>query len=134
MQNTPNAELDSLVEIESAAGSKKGINTVKTKQSWWRRELWCGWRKGVIVSVVCNIVALVFNSSLLVWAIYQRNPSTDGWIMWQGSHDNLNLIDSLSHLAINIVSTAILAGSNYTLQILLAPTRKSIDQAHRKNR
>lgn len=132
MQNTSNAVLDSLVQTKSTTGCEKGIDIVKKKQSWWNRKLWHGWRKGVTISVICNIVALVFNSSLLLWAIYQRNPSPDGWILWQGSHDTLNLIDTLSHLAINIVSTAILAGSNYTLQILLAPTRKNIDRAHRK--
>jgi hypothetical protein len=34
------------------------------------------------------------------------------------------------HLAINILSTIILAGSNYTMQCLSAPTRSEIDAAH----
>ena len=36
------------------------------------------------------------------------------------------------HMAINILSTALLGASNYTMQCLSAPTRTEIDQAHAK--
>ena len=34
------------------------------------------------------------------------------------------------HLAINILSTALLGASNYAMQVLSAPTRKEVDKAH----
>ncbi|OJJ82358.1 uncharacterized protein ASPGLDRAFT_531052 [Aspergillus glaucus CBS 516.65] len=39
-----------------------------------------------------------------------------------------------AHLVINILSTLMLAGSNFTMQCLCAPTRKDLDRAHQSNR
>jgi hypothetical protein len=38
------------------------------------------------------------------------------------------------HVLINVLSTILLAGSNYCMQCLSAPTREQIDEAHRQSR
>ena len=42
--------------------------------------------------------------------------------------------DTWIHLAINVVSTALLSGSNYCMQVLCAPNRKEVDDAHARKR
>ena len=51
---------------------------------------------------------------------------------FQGDCDKSASITSWIHIAINIFSSILLAGSNYTMQRLSAPTRKDVDRAHAK--
>lgn len=51
--------------------------------------------------------------------------------LYQGSCDKVQSYSSWLHLGINILSTLLLRASNLCMQLLSAPTRKELDQAHR---
>lgn len=51
-------------------------------------------------------------------------------IIYQGSCTLTKRWDTGLHLLVNVLSTAILAASNYCMQSLVAPTRRDIDRAH----
>ena len=98
------------------------------------RNVWTGWQKGVAISCMCSIIVLIFNIALYIWASTKPLSDTGTYMLAEASHEDMNTINTWTHLGINILSTIILAGSNYSLQVLLAPTRESIDCAHSKNR
>ena len=54
--------------------------------------------------------------------------------LYEGSCHKSRTIGLWLHLGINALSTALLAGSNYTQQCLSAPTRSEIDAAHARRR
>ncbi|GME32262.1 uncharacterized protein LTHEOB_759 [Neofusicoccum parvum] len=49
-----------------------------------------------------------------------------------GDCGKIERMGSVIHLAINAASTLLLGASNYSMQVLSAPTRKDIDEAHRR--
>ncbi|KAI1745794.1 hypothetical protein F4680DRAFT_465645 [Xylaria scruposa] len=84
--------------------------------------------------VINIIVTLAVNSVLLIFfAIVMYQPGASIFrprIFFEGdctTSSNLNLV---LHLVINILSTAILASSNFFMQILSSPSRTEINQAH----
>ncbi|KFA50076.1 hypothetical protein S40293_08611 [Stachybotrys chartarum IBT 40293] len=44
------------------------------------------------------------------------------------------LLNTVLHIIINVLSAALLAGSNYCMQCIIAPTRSQVDVAHEKKR
>jgi hypothetical protein len=53
-------------------------------------------------------------------------------VLFDGDCDRVKRLNTGLHLGINILSTILLAGSNYTMQCLSAPTRSEIDSAHNR--
>ena len=43
----------------------------KRKRLGYFKNLWSSWRKIVAVGCLCNIVVLIFNLTLLIWAILE---------------------------------------------------------------
>ncbi|MCJ1435914.1 hypothetical protein MMC27_005290 [Xylographa pallens] len=93
------------------------------------RRKWTGWRVGVAASACAAGAICILNTVLTIWA-WSHFPMNSGigtlsddcgtsktWALWL-------------HLAINVLSTILLGASNYTMQCLLAPTRKEVDRCH----
>ncbi|KAL3441795.1 hypothetical protein BJX65DRAFT_299460 [Aspergillus insuetus] len=98
------------------------------------------WIKGVLLFTWAAGLILVINIILTVIAI--ALACTGSWnsgnveraVVYEGS---CSLIDDWKiglHFLINVLSTALLAASNYAMQCLCAPTRAAVDRAHAKNR
>lgn len=97
------------------------------------------WRLGASVAALVAILTALINLSVGAWAtsrLGDGNPMTNGILVeiFHGDCKKASTMNTWAHLAINIVSTCLLAGSNYCMQCLVAPTRLDIDQAHRKFR
>ena len=95
---------------------------------------WVGWQFTVVCGCVWTIFALICNIVLLSWASRQSRSDTRNYLLHEGDCDDVRTIDVWSHLGINILSTIILGFSNYAMQVLVAPTRKNIDNAHLQGR
>ena len=89
-----------------------------------------GWRFGVLLSGIMASVVLLTNCGAAIATSY----------MW-GVHDGLStaiegdchLVNQWSlglHLVINGLGSLLLSASNYTMQVLNAPTRSDCDKAH----
>ena len=94
-------------------------------------------RQGYHFVVVCSalitgIVFLINFISTLV--IAQKNGILHGLVILQsGDCKKTKHMSLWLHLLINLLGTLLLGASNYCMQCLSSPTRKEIDEAHRRN-
>ena len=99
--------------------------TWRTRRS--RREVIL-WGCFIGLSIVC-----LTNFSLGIWALVHYKKNQDGVVvLFHGNCNNVKWADTVAHVMINILSTLIFGVSNLILQLLVAPTRKEVDQAHAK--
>jgi hypothetical protein len=93
-----------------------------------------GWRRlavyltALVFFLTCVLVAILVIS---LYAIHGGVISIkNDTVLWEAECDSTEKANLWLHLAINIISTAILASSNFFMQVLVAPTRKEVDRAH----
>lgn len=91
-----------------------------------------GWRFGAALGAVCAILVLLLNIFLTIWG--SLRSSANGGHIHQGSCHKADRINMGLHMVINVLSTLLLAASNYCMQCLCAPTRSDIESAHRQGR
>lgn len=76
---------------------------------------------------------LIINIVLTIWAT-KKNGTTHGLATIQdGSCQKTKNLSLWLHLAINVLSTMLLAASNYCMQCLSSPTREEVDKAHTRH-
>lgn len=96
-----------------------------------------GWKFGASLAALTAGITAIIN---FVVAVYVTKLSASGGAlssrvlieMFHGDCGRTSTINTWSHLAINVVSTGLLAGSNFCMQCLVAPSRHDIDRAHAK--
>ena len=90
------------------------------------------WFPIVISGLVLAGVVLIVNISILAWAYSRFQVQHDSAVIFTGSCGRTSTIMTAAELAINILSTLLLAASNNCGQLLISPTRMEIDRAHEK--
>ena len=122
-------------------GSSKLPDTPRITTTRWgrdrrkgRRSAFNGWRVGVAVCASTATLVLIINISLTIWASAKIGLSDGLATIQDGSCQKTQNLSLWLHLAINALSTALLAASNYCMQCLSSPTREEIDQAHSHNK
>lgn len=93
------------------------------------------WLQGVYLCALATTTVLVANVVLFIAAsvLAYRDDHDHGFsteTIFTGSCDVTKRWDSGLHLAINLLSTVLLAASNYCMQSLAAPTRDDVDRFH----
>lgn len=84
---------------------------------------------------IASWVCLILNLAWTIWAVTKHPADSNSiGVLYQGSCSKTNSLSMWLHLLINILSTVLLAASNYCMQISLAPTREEVDAAHRKHK
>jgi hypothetical protein len=90
-------------------------------------------RFGVFCCALTALVVFLMNLALAVAIVVMQDPSKDGqYILFDGQCLRTRRFSLLVHILINLLSTVLLAASNFCMQHLSAPTRKDIDRAHAK--
>ena len=104
--------------------------------SVWKPVWYTGWHTGVLGCATSVMVVLLINVGLTIYVATNAEMTRESGIrtLYEGSCDKSRTIGLWLHLGINILSTLLLSGSNYTQQCLAAPTRSEIDAAHAKRR
>ena len=106
--------------------------------SVWKPVWYTGWHTGVIACATSAMVVLLINVSLTIYAAtnpeYKMARENGIGTLYEGSCHKTRMIGLWLHLGINVLSTLLLSGSNYTQQCLAAPTRSEIDAAHARRR
>ncbi|KAL4748226.1 hypothetical protein BDW72DRAFT_195998 [Aspergillus terricola var. indicus] len=98
------------------------------------------WIRGVHICTAVSSAVLVLNVILLIIAAVRASRDHDDpglptfEVIYDGSCSITKRWNTALHLLINILSTAILAASNYTMQTLVAPSREEVDEEHKKGR
>lgn len=89
-----------------------------------------GWRFGVLLCSAMASFALVTNciAAIVIHSKYgtQKGVST----AFEGDCHFVNQLSLGLHVLINVLSSLLLSASNYTMQVLNAPTRSECDKAH----
>lgn len=82
-----------------------------------------------------SIVVLVMNLAITAYAMTRRNDEQQNFVdiiqpngRW--TCDNVRQYNRWMHFAINALSTILLGASNYCAQLVVAPTRSLVDEAH----
>lgn len=93
-----------------------------------------GWRKSAFINTILVFAVLLVLISLhvVVWA---KSGSLDGsQIIYSGSclGNSVGRLNTFLHLLINILSSLVLASTNFFMQVLNAPSRAELDRAHEK--
>ena len=124
--------------IELPLDSETTREQPNSVSSGWEPVLYTGWHTGVLGCATSVIVVLLINVSLTIYAAtnpeYKRARENGIGTLYEGSCDKSRAIGLWLHLGINVLSTVLLSGSNYTQQCLAAPTRSEIDAAHARRR
>ncbi|KAF2193112.1 hypothetical protein K469DRAFT_715150 [Zopfia rhizophila CBS 207.26] len=129
MQKDGNIELQPISNPASPPSYLPGF--IPAAPSFWRR-YFAGWRFGVTRSAITTGITFLFLLLLLsvMWDIF--GVEKGGGTLAQRKCSLIKAGDILIHLALNVLSTLMLASSNYCMQGLCAPTREEIDRAHAK--
>ncbi|KAK1473981.1 hypothetical protein CCUS01_05571 [Colletotrichum cuscutae] len=78
------------------------------------------WRRSALVFAAAALLTFIIHLSFVIWATTHSNDDPSGVV-----RPGIGIIAS--------GDTVLLAGSNYCMQCLIAPTRKEIDAAHAEN-
>ena len=105
--------------------TKLGSDHNKVRQSSFN-----GWRVGVTICASTAATVLIINISLTIWASAKNGLSNGLATIQDGSCQKTKDLSLWLHLVINVLSTILLAASNYCMQCLSSPTREDIDRAH----
>ncbi|KAL3451747.1 hypothetical protein BJX65DRAFT_304331 [Aspergillus insuetus] len=120
-------------ECDSDSDDPSGEAVASGKQPHWIR--------GVHICLAISSGVLLLNLVLLIIAVVRARSNEAGAevlptfkVIYDGDCAVSKGWDIALHLLINILSTAILGASNYTMQTLVAPTREEVNVAHKKGR
>ncbi len=93
-----------------------------------------GWRFGVALASTSAITAFIVNLGLAVagYVFYHHDMTSGIGTVYNGDCSTVDTLATALHILINILSSMLLSASNYTMQVLSAPTRAEIDDAHVK--
>ncbi|CUS09944.1 unnamed protein product, partial [Tuber aestivum] len=108
-------------------------NSISSK---WKPVWYTGWHTGVLACATSAVLVLFINISLTIYAASNPEYKMKGGVgtLYSGNCHKSRKIGMWLHMGINVLSTLLLSGSNYTQQCLAAPTRSEIDAAHAKRR
>lgn len=85
----------------------------------------------MIKAAITTAIVLSLNL-LFAFVVLFKYDSNDGvGILFEGDCGVVKRWDTALHLIINILSTALLAASGFTMQCLSSPTREEVDLAHK---
>ena len=104
---TPAQEYSSDYEL---LGDDTVHSTTPPKSSWAIR--FEGWRTGASTAAVCALVSLCINLGVALW-LASKGERSAILEVFQGDCDTVARADIWVHLAINVLSTLLLGGSNF---------------------
>lgn len=109
--------------------SKPSLHRKRTKwQTYYQ-----GWHVWATACAVITGVVFIVNTVLTIWASRTYGVSGGLGTIYKGSCKRSESLSLWLHLAINILSSALLSASNYCMQCLSSPTRGELDKAHRRH-
>ncbi|OCK83187.1 hypothetical protein K432DRAFT_423576 [Lepidopterella palustris CBS 459.81] len=104
------------------------------KQRSFRQKYFSGVKINLRIYLLIAISILIANISWFLWAKSKYNIHDNQGTIQRGNCAEAKKLDRWLHLLINVLSSALLAGSNVFMQVCSSPTRDDIDGAHRRHR
>lgn len=101
----------------------------------WKR--WtAGWRAGVgLNAFLAGMILLVEVICLVILAAWKgKDVFTGRIVIYNGPCSTVESVDWGLHAVVNILGVVLLAGANYTFQVLSSPTREEVTAAHERKK
>ena len=117
--------VDSVGDLHTSRGLDDSLRRVSRRPQ--------GWRMGVTLCAITSALVFLTNLTLTVWASSKYGLQEGVGTIHQGSCKKTKSLSLWLHIVINLLSTALLGASNYTMQCLASPTRDEIDKAHARH-
>jgi hypothetical protein len=103
------------------------------RASNWRT--WSSRRKILLLTAFSTTLAvLLVNLSFAIYMPIKHHGLQAVVRLYEGDCRWVKYVDTGLHILINVLSTGLLGASNLCMQLLAAPTRREIDEAHRDNK
>lgn len=120
--------LMSINEIDNEAPEESQL---KPKFKAWGLQTW---RFTITSGALAASLILLVN--IITLAVMYGKFSEDNYTItfFTGSCQTASTVTIVSHVIINVLSTILLAASNFSMQCLSSPTRKEVDSAHSRQR
>lgn len=109
--------------------SKPG-STSMLRAAWRQR----GWRRSTLLFSGLAFLTFAANLAFALWAMTSREVTNGMGVVAEKDCAEIKRLNMAMHVVINALSTVLLAGSNYCMQCLSAPTRSEVDSAHKQRR
>lgn len=92
-----------------------------------------GWRRSALLFSIAALVSFTANLAFTAWATAQAGLDGNGiGVLIEGSCSHVRTLNTGVHVLINGLSSVLLAGSNYCMQCVSAPTRSQVTRAHQR--
>ena len=127
-------ELPWTASIDKFLLPEKTASRLETFRLWKERHL-TGWKFGVTAGAFAATLVFLVNFVVTIYVVSRNDGQiqVDGRaLFYEGSCNTSRKVNIGLHVVINLLSTALLGGSNYCMQCLSAPTRAEIDKWHGK--
>lgn len=87
---------------------------------------------GVLLGTITSMLVLICNIAMVILGAKAKGGyDRDGVAtLIEGEEVTVSRLNTICHVFINVLSTVLLSASNYTMQVLNAPTRYEMDRAH----
>jgi hypothetical protein len=92
---------------------------------------WTGWRMGTMLCCCAVVICIIVEAALLIWAAKMSIGGTESGLLYQGSCAKVKSMALWLLLPLNIAGTVLIGTSNYLMQVMAAPNRSEINEAHR---
>ena len=92
---------------------------------------WTGWRMGTMLCCCAVVICLVVEAALLIWAAKMSIGGLESGLLYQGNCAKVKSMVIWLLLPLNIAGTVLIGTSNYVMQVMAAPNRSEINEAHR---
>jgi len=93
-----------------------------------------GWRRAAVLNTIGIGIFALFLIVLLIYSSVKAGGVNRVFIFFVGTCKSSKQTSIGLHLLLNILSTAVIASSNFFMQVLNSPTRKEADAAHQKGK
>lgn len=103
-----------------------------SRSGWLKTRALYAWRVTVASGAFATLIILLINI-ITISVICAKYPmSGNGVAFYTGSCETTKVVTTVAHLIINVLSTILLAYSNFAVQCLNSPTRVEVDAAYAK--
>jgi len=122
--------------LASASFSRKSYGRIGVDDEQKKRStrIWdpsrAGWRTWIQVATISVGFIFVVNIIITVAFAVRFGVLSGVATLMVGECGKVSSVDSWLHVLINILSSSLLAASNYVMQVLNAPSRAQLDRAH----
>lgn len=140
-----------MAKLESASTTETVEAERRTFSKWVSSKLpaWAklGWKTTVGLGFFAATFVFILNLVLLVWTLAASHGFVSDYLsehpgdqakgirtVYTGNCEAAAAISTWAHLAINILSSLLLAASNSAMQVLVAPSRQEVNEAHAQRR